>query len=516
MIAIGKVTFDFNMEDESYARQLYGRWDTFSRTSFEQVVDDVLSRFDSSDETIEIESLSLDLGVIPEDEFDDKFPKILAEKLNETFSDFLRNPESHSQQIRIIPVSKSRIELLACYLQYGFFPWLANTENLNLETLLLEAMQMDNDALRQLIHTLGDNEKVRTRLIWQLSDKMLESIVVLIEPGESGFINTYTHVLVALYPYTGHPEISRLNFRDVVHNLVFAYLLYPNRGYFMRKQFVWQTIYGLAQRYNIQVLSLIDILTSQVQTLSEGKTLLPGLFLILNELRTEMKLDGGPHLDIKNGDINTINTNKQTVQGTVSDSHKDDALSTSTNNQLINNLKNTEMENFNEKTFEVQNAGLVLISPYLPILFYRLGYLAEDRRSFVNKEKQIRAIFLLQYMTSEKPDYNEASLLLNRVLVNYPISEPLPRNVELTQAETDMADQMLTAIKTNWDKMRNTSVRGFQDAFLKRKGKLEESEDRWMLKVEERAYDILLDSVPWSFKMFRYPFQEKTMLVEWR
>ena len=261
MITIGQVTFDFNMEDESYARQLYGRWDTFSRTSFEQVVDDVLSRFDSSDETIEIESLSLDLGVIPEDEFDDKFPKILAEKLNETFSDFLRNPESHSQQIRIIPVSKSRIELLACYLQYGFFPWLANTENLNLETLLLEAMQMDNDALRQLIHTLGDNEKVRTRLIWQLSDKMLESIVVLIEPGESGFINTYTHVLVALYPYTGHPEISRQNFRDVVHNLVFAYLLYPNRGYFMRKQFVWQTIYGLAQRYNIQVLSLIDILT---------------------------------------------------------------------------------------------------------------------------------------------------------------------------------------------------------------------------------------------------------------
>lgn len=513
MITIGKVTFDFNMEDESYARQLYGRWDTFSRTSFEQVADDVLSHFDSSDETIEIESLSLDLGVFPEDEFYDKFPKILAEKLNETFSDFLRNPESHSQQMRIIPVSKSRIELLACYLQYGFFPWLANTKNLNLETLLLEAMQMDNDALKLLIHRLGDNEKVRTRLIWQLSDKMLESIVVLIEPGESGFINTYTHVLVALYPYTGHPEISRQNFRDVVHNLVFAYLLYPNRGYFMRKQFVWQTIYGLAQRYNIQVLSLIDILTSQVQTLSEGKTLLPGLFLILNELRTEMKLDGEPHLDIKNSDINT---DKQIVQGRTSGENKDDALPTSINNQLINNLKNTEMRNFNEKTYEVQNAGLALTAPYLPILFHRLGYLAEDRRSFVNKEKQIRAIFLTQYLTSENPAYDEASLLLNKLLVNYPLSEPLPRNVELTQIETDLADQMLTSIKMNWDKLRNTAIRGLQAEFLQRKGELEENENAWMLKVEERAYDVLLDSVPWSFQQIRFSFMKKPIYVKWR
>lgn len=514
MITIGKVTFDFNMEDESYACQLYGRWDTFCRTSFEQVVDSVLSRFDSPDETIEIESLPLNLGVIPEDEFDGIFPKLLAEILDDTFSALLRNPENYSQQIRIIPIAKSRIELLACYLQHGFFPWLGNSETRNLETLLQEAMQMDGDALRLLIRSLGDDEKVRNRLIWQLSDQMLESIVVLIEPGESGFINTYTHVLVSLYPYTGHPEISRQNFRDVVHSLVFAYLLYPNRGYFMRKQFVWHTIYGLAQRYNIPVLSLIDLLTRQVQTLSEGKTLLPGLFLILNELRTEMRLDGELP-DTMKSMAELKESDKQKIRIEVSGSNRD-ASSIPMIDKHSNNLKGTEMDNLNERDFKVENAGLVLLAPFLPILFGRLGYLTEDRRGFVSKEKQIRGLFLMQYLVTEQSEAYESDLVLNKILLNYPLSDPLPREVELTNDEKVIAGQLLGSAKSNWRQLNNTSDNGFRDTFLKRQAMLKEEPDNWVLTVETKAYDVLLDSIPWSFSIVKLPFQDKLIRVNWR
>lgn len=502
------------MEEESYARQLYGRWDTFSRTSFERVVDEVLSRFDSLDETIEIELLSLDLGVITEDDFDEKFPKLLAEKLNDTFSVLLRNPENYSQQIRIIPMAKSRIELLACYLQHGYFPWYADSGTQELETLLREAMQMDADGLRLLIRSLGENEKVRTRLIWQLSDKMLESIVVLIEPGESGFINTYTHVLVSLYPYTGHPEISRQNFRDVVHSLVFAYLLYPNRGYFMRKQFVWQTIYGLSQRYNIPVLSLIDLLTRQVQTLSEGKTLLPGLFLILNELRAEMRL-GGELPDTMKSIAERKESDNRMSQTEVSGSNCDASLIPIINQQS-NNLKDTEMDNLNERDSKVENAGLVLLAPFLPILFSRLGYLAVDRREFVSKEMQIRGLFLMQYLITQQSEAHESDLVLNKILVNYLLFDPLPREVELTNDERDMAGRLLESAKSNWRQLKNTSDNGFRDTFLKRQAMLKEEPDNWTLTVEEKPYDILLDSLPWSYALVKLPFQAKLIRVNWR
>ena len=40
--------------------------------------------------------------------------------------------------------------------------------------------------------------------------------------------------------------------------------------------------------------------------------------------------------------------------------------------------------------------------------------------------------------------------------------------------------------------------------------------ERWVIHVEQRAYDILLDSVPWSFRMIRYPWMDTIMQVEWR
>ena len=58
------------------------------------------------------------------------------------------------------------------------------------------------------------------------------------------------------------------------------------------------------------------------------------------------------------------------------------------------------MENSNAQIFKVKNAGIVLTAPFLPIFFYRLGYLADSRREFIDKEKQIRGIFLLQYLAT--------------------------------------------------------------------------------------------------------------------
>ncbi|WP_290091918.1 contractile injection system tape measure protein [Parabacteroides goldsteinii] len=34
--------------------------------------------------------------------------------------------------------------------------------------------------------------------------------------------------------------------------------------------------------------------------------------------------------------------------------------------------------------------------------------------------------------------------------------------------------------------------------------------------MEEKPYDVLLDSVPWSYSMVKYPFQEKLIRVNWR
>lgn len=166
------------------------------------------------------------------------------------------------------------------------------------------------------------------------------------------------------------------------------------------------------------------------------------------------------------------------------------------------------------KHVPISNAGLVILFPFLPMLFIRLNMLSQDRRSLNSNESKVRAIFILQRLISnEDREYDEKDLFLNRLLINYPFNEPLPRRVELNQDELNTIDSLLEATKTNWSKMRNTSMRAFQESFLNRTGFIEKTEHEWILTVEERAYDILLDSIPWSYKLVRLPWMENILRV---
>ena len=66
-------------------------------------MDEILSRYDTEDELIRIESLDLDLGELEEDEFYEQFPRRLAERLDETFASYLRSKEEHPDRIAVFP-----------------------------------------------------------------------------------------------------------------------------------------------------------------------------------------------------------------------------------------------------------------------------------------------------------------------------------------------------------------------------------------------------------------------------
>lgn len=162
----------------------------------------------------------------------------------------------------------------------------------------------------------------------------------------------------------------------------------------------------------------------------------------------------------------------------------------------------------------VGNAGLCLLSPWFPRLFFLLGYQDEERRNFKDTASRIRAVFLLQYLVNpEEKDYREPELAFNRLLVALPAQVPLPKRVELTDGEKEMADNMLTSIKSNWSKMDGTSVNGFRQCFIQRDGRLEQQDEKWLLTIESRAYDILLDTIPWAFRQIRFPWLKKYIQV---
>lgn len=165
----------------------------------------------------------------------------------------------------------------------------------------------------------------------------------------------------------------------------------------------------------------------------------------------------------------------------------------------------------------VTNAGLCLLTPWIIRLFGMLELLSEDRKELKDMNARVRAIFILQRLvTAEEREYKESDLAFNRLLVACPFNVPLPKNLKLTDKEEETVESMLVGVKANWPKMENTSIGGFQRSFIEREGQLEQRENKWVLTVENKAYDILLDSLPWSYKMIRLPWLKKPISVSWR
>lgn len=178
------------------------------------------------------------------------------------------------------------------------------------------------------------------------------------------------------------------------------------------------------------------------------------------------------------------------------------------NNRELEKIKPPELENI-----YVGNAGLVLLHPFLSFAFQRLGWLQEGK--FISEEAQHRAIHLLQFTVDGLEEHPEHALALNKVLCNFPLAAPVPLEITLTEEEKQLSVEMLKVVIQRWEKMKNSSVEGFQGAFLQREGALRQTDEAWFLRVEQRAYDVIMQTLPWGIGTIKTPWMDKVLYTEW-
>lgn len=171
-------------------------------------------------------------------------------------------------------------------------------------------------------------------------------------------------------------------------------------------------------------------------------------------------------------------------------------------------------EEAGKKVQFIDNAGLVLLAPFLPRLFTMME-LTENGK-FRDRDAQIKAIFLMQYAVSGEEELPEYALQLNKLLVRFKTGIPIPRLSVLTDEDKNTVNGMLEGVLQNWGRLANTTIAGLQEGFLRREGRLEEQEDTFLLTVESKAYDMLLDHVPWNFRTIKFSWMQKGLQVKWR
>lgn len=162
----------------------------------------------------------------------------------------------------------------------------------------------------------------------------------------------------------------------------------------------------------------------------------------------------------------------------------------------------------------ISNAGLILIHPFIQRFFSMCNLL--EKRKFKNDEAVHKAVHLLQYVVNKGEQCEEHQLVLNKILCGMRLTEPVDRNIVLTEEEKDTCESLIQGVVQNWPILKKTSNDNFRVSLLQREGRLTAEDASWRLKVEERSYDMLLDKLPWSIGMVKLPWMEKVLHVEWR
>ncbi|MFT3823203.1 MAG: contractile injection system tape measure protein [Chitinophagaceae bacterium] len=164
----------------------------------------------------------------------------------------------------------------------------------------------------------------------------------------------------------------------------------------------------------------------------------------------------------------------------------------------------------------VDNAGLVLLHPFLTNFFAALQLVKDNQ--FVDEAAQWKAVHLLQYLATGEEQVPEYCESLNKILCGLTAEEPVDRFVELSDAEKQEARELLQAVVGHWTALKSSSPEALQETFLQRKGKLRfvETDNYWKLQVEQKAFDILLDKLPWGFSYIQLPWMQYPLTTEWQ
>jgi len=161
----------------------------------------------------------------------------------------------------------------------------------------------------------------------------------------------------------------------------------------------------------------------------------------------------------------------------------------------------------------INNAGLVLVYPYLQPLFQSQGLLVKNQfKNRVSRDKAVQFLCYLAYGETGLPEYE---LVLPKLLCGLLPVDTVNRFLPLSEEEKSEADSLLKALLAHWNALKNTSAEGLRINFLQREGRLQWKNEEWRLRVTQLTHDILLDRLPWGISIIRLPWMKFFLKTEW-
>ena len=170
-------------------------------------------------------------------------------------------------------------------------------------------------------------------------------------------------------------------------------------------------------------------------------------------------------------------------------------------------------DNVENEAIYIDNAGLILLHPFLQTLFEHLGLTIENK--WIDKISQQKAVLISEFLVTGVNKFEEFNLMLNKILCGIDLEENVITEIVINDQIREECEVLLNEVITHWSVLRNTSIEGLRETFLQRSGKLSKVDDDWLLQVEQKSVDVLLNNLPWGIGIIKLPWMSEMLYVEW-
>jgi hypothetical protein len=461
---INRLQFELQSADEE---QAFNFRQNFGITFLEQIIDaadEICSSHVQEDEWIQIEKLEIDLGNFSPVAFGANFSSVFKNKFEKALVDKLSNISSAQKKESLLV---SKIELLKHFLQTGTLPWWATEQEADINEIMLELITNHPEKITRFFYQHRFKKNLWTRVAFQLSEETKTKLILLI-PELKVAKDLFVEWIQQLNILLKNENVATINIPDAsIENIIF------------------KNASGIFQHQNDTNIYL-EIFKNITAIVAVSKSVIDKI--------------------ISDNESNFINAFNK-----IADDSVEESISVKTDGHP--QLAQANDEEIAADKYAVKHAGIILLSPFLKSFFTNLQLL--DGKEWKNKDAQYKAVHLLKFLSTGEQKSFEYNLTLEKIICGLNIEEPIPIEILLEEHETNEAIQLLESVIEHWKALKNTSVNGLRESFLKRDGILSQKENGWLLQVERKTLDVLIDSIPWGYSTVAFSWNEHLIFVEW-